>query len=195
MIRAFLASVALALGLAVLDAAQTAPPAPPRPPDFTVQVWGSTVADFTARVNRYVALRAAAAVGSPPLVVTDHQDEITRAEVELARRIRQARGGRGERGDFFTSEISQAFRRALADVIDDKTREVIMDDNPGAFTRRVGIRYPKTRSYSTVPANVLALLPVLPVDMEYRFLGRHLILLDVRSNVIVDLMRCAMQCD
>jgi hypothetical protein len=47
---------------------------------------------------------------------------------------------------------------------------------------------------STVPANVLSVLPELPPDIQYRFLGRHLVLHDTRANVIVDRMRCAIQC-
>ena len=87
--KGLLVAVGIALGPGAAGAAQTTP-APPRAPDFSVQVWGTTVADFTTRVSRYVELRAAAAVGAPPLVVTDNPDDITRAEVELARQIGRA---------------------------------------------------------------------------------------------------------
>lgn len=159
-----------------------------------MQVWGDVVADFNIRVDRYVELRSAAEVGVPPLAVTDHWDEITRSEVALAAKIRRARG-RSRQGEFFTPVISREFRKALRPIVDDKTRDVIMDDNLGSFTHHIDVRYPKTRSYSTVPANVLALLPRLPADIEYRFLGPHLILLDIRANVIVDRMKCAIRCD
>jgi hypothetical protein len=39
---------------------------------------------------------------------------------------------------------------------------------------------------STVPPNVLAALPSLPDDVQYRFLGRHLVLHGTRANVILD---------
>jgi len=39
---------------------------------------------------------------------------------------------------------------------------------------------------STVTASVLASLPPLPRALEYRFLGRHLILIDVAARLIVD---------
>jgi hypothetical protein len=192
--------VPIALLLAALlssriAARQTPAPTPAdKSPDFTVQVWGEVIADFATRVQRYAALRDTAATGLPPLAVTDNPDEITRAEMALARRISLARAP-ARRGDFFTKPIAGEFRNALRRVTDEKTRMVILDDNPGDFSHRVDIRYPKTRSYSTVPANVLALLPRLPDDIEYRFLGHHLILLDVRANVIVDMMACALECD
>jgi hypothetical protein len=37
-----------------------------------------------------------------------------------------------------------------------------------------------------MPPNVLAALPKLPADLEYRFLGRHLVLVDTRASVIID---------
>jgi hypothetical protein len=39
-----------------------------------------------------------------------------------------------------------------------------------------------------VPPNVLAALPTLPKDIDYRFVGKHLILRDTRANLIVDYM-------
>ena len=61
-----------------------------------------------------------------------------------------------------------------------------MDDNPGERSNRINGAYPKGRALSTVPPNVLAVLPHLPEDVRYAFLGRHLILLDTRANVILD---------
>jgi hypothetical protein len=186
--------------LAATIIAQQAPARPgstPPPvvaaPDFTVQVWGDIVADFTARIQRYYDLREAAGQGLRGLVLTDDVDDIVHEEVSLARRIRQARG-QAHQGEIFTPTISEQFRNALKTVVDETTREVIMDDNPGEFTRRIDARYPKTKSFSTVPANVLALLPRLPADIQYRFLGEHLILLDTRADVILDLMPCAIRC-
>jgi hypothetical protein len=36
--------------------------------------------------------------------------------------------------------------------------------------------------------SMLAGLPQLPPELEYRFLGRHLILVDVLANVVVDVL-------
>jgi hypothetical protein len=40
-------------------------------------------------------------------------------------------------------------------------------------------------------ALLAALLPKLPDDIEYRFLGRHLVLHDTRANMILDRIPCA----
>ena len=41
---------------------------------------------------------------------------------------------------------------------------------------------------ATVPAQMLKLFPVLPKELEYRFLGSHLILMDVKAFLIVDVV-------
>lgn len=71
------------------------------------------------------------------------------------------------------------------------TRGSIKDEGPGAggFPFKVNGVYPQAQPLGTVPPNVLAVLPVLPEDIEYRFIDRHLILRDVRANLIVDYIR------
>jgi hypothetical protein len=66
------------------------------------------------------------------------------------------------------------------------TWAAIMDDNPGEFSARINGIYPEEKPVSTVPPRVLDMLPRLPDDLEYRFLGRHLILFDTRARVILD---------
>jgi hypothetical protein len=46
--------------------------------------------------------------------------------------------------------------------------------------------YPTALPLATVPPGLLLKLPTLPMDLEYRFLGRHLILRDIKANLIVD---------
>jgi hypothetical protein len=50
----------------------------------------------------------------------------------------------------------------------------------------VNMRYPDDVPISTVPPEVLQTLPRLSEDMEYRFIGRHLILLDSHAHVVAD---------
>ena len=161
-------------------------------PDFTVQVWGYILADFSARVWDYSDLRSELEKGLPPLTVNDDPAEIRRAVRALAKRIRVARAG-AKQGDIFTPSISVEFRRALILEVDANTWAAIMDDNPGEFSNQINGTYPEGKPLSTVPPNILAVLPRLPDDIQYRFLGRHLILLDTRANVILDRIPFAIQ--
>ena len=162
-------------------------------PDFTVQVWGYIVADFSARVWDYSELRRALEKGLPPLTVTDDPAEIRRAVRARAKRIRVARA-HAKQGDIFTPAISAEFRKTLIVEMKAGTCAAIIDDNPGELSNQINGDYPEGKPLSTVTPNILAALPRLPHDIEYRFLGRHLILLDTRASVILDRIPSAMQC-
>jgi hypothetical protein len=184
----------LLAALAVLPrAADSQTPAAPAP-TFRVQVFGYISADFSARIDRYLEFRRGLEIGLPPLTVTDDPAQILEAELALANRMRAARPD-VRRGELFTQEVAAELRRVLLLEMDRPTRAAIMDENPGSFSHRIYGNYPKERPVSTVPPNILALLPELPDDMQYRFLGAHLVIHDIRANVIVDRLNCAIRCD
>jgi hypothetical protein len=64
----------------------------------------------------------------------------------------------------------------------------ILDENPGNVGLRVNARYPDEIPLSTVPPQVLSSLPKLPEELDYRFIGERLILLDVHAHTIADYM-------
>ena len=59
-------------------------------------------------------------------------------------------------------------------------------DKPPAVPLKVNAKYPESAPLPTVPPNLLARLPQLPEDVEYRIVGKDLILRDVDANIIVD---------
>src|SRR5688572_16662265 len=65
---------------------------------------GAIVADFNARVKKYLDIHKAAAKGDAKLKQTEHPEEITAAQEALAAKIRAARAD-AKPGDIFTAEI------------------------------------------------------------------------------------------
>jgi hypothetical protein len=169
-----------------------------RPPDYTVNILayfdGETLATFARKVQAYADLRASLEPGLPPLRVTPIADEIDQAENALGNRIRQARAT-ARRGDFFTPTIQKQIQKMLRAEADKGTLASLFDDNPGEFRFNVNGTYPKHRPVSTVPPNLLLLLPPLPEGMDYRFVGRHLILRDMKANIIIDEVPHAIRCE
>lgn len=161
--------------------------------EFKVEVLGTALADFTTKMDAYAALRRTLEQGLPPLAVTDRPEEIRRAERALAARIRKARSGAG-RHDIFTEDIRRGFRRLLEPVTNRGTCAAIADDNPREFRYPINGEYPKERPVSTVPPSMLAVLPSLPADVQYRFLDLDLILHDTRANIILDRIEVAIEC-
>ena len=166
-------------------------------PDFSIVVEGTfdpdTVAEFTRRANDYVALRARLEKGLPPLKVTANADEIEDFERRLARRIDDVRGS--QRGQIFLPVMEGQVKRMLLLRADAATTAAIMDDGPAEFDIDINDTYSKRRPLATMPPNILLRLPDLPPDLEYRFVGRHLIIRDMRANIIVDEIRYALKCE
>jgi len=62
----------------------------------------------------------------------------------------------------------------------------IMDENPGVPDLRVNDRYPDSVPLSTMPPQVLESLPRLDEDIEYRFIGERLVLMDAHAHLVID---------
>jgi hypothetical protein len=195
-IQAGLVVLGTLLTLPLAAAAQTAATTGAGQPDFSIEVQGTfdaeTTAEFMRRVQDYEALRSRLEVGLPPLVVTTDADAIESFERQLAERIRHARGKR--RGQLFTAPMEGQLKRMLVARADASTIATLMEDGPGEFEVDVNDTYNKKHALATMPPNLLQLLPDLPKDLEYRFVGRHLILRDVRANMIIDEIPYAIRC-
>ena len=185
-------SFILMLSLALAAYAQT-PETPQVTPDFRVQVWGDVLVDFNAKVVAYRELRARLQKGLPELTVTTDPFAIRNIQRALAERIRAARS-QTRQGDIFTPAITDQFKKALLGEWNAETCEAIMDDNPGNFSSRINRYYPATRPLSTMPPNILAVLPELPDDIQYRFLGGNLVLMDTQASLILDRIPFAIPC-
>jgi hypothetical protein len=194
MIRSAASAVVAVLvsGLVVGVPARTAT-AQDRPPDFRVQIWGEVSAEFGQRIRSYADLRSEIERDLPAMRSTDVPAEIIERERALAKRIRAARA-RAREGDIFTPAVSIEFRKALRAQTNAVTCQALLDDNPGPLSVRINGTYPEHRPLSTMAPNILDALPRLPADIEYRFLGRHLILVDTRAQLLIDRIQSAIQC-
>ena len=164
-----------------------------RIPTIRIQVWGDTVTAFTTKTNGYAELRDRLESGLPALTVTDDPRQIRRWQRSLADGIRLARRG-ARRGDFFTASTGVQFRLVLAGIMNPSLWAVIMDENPGKFGHDIDEEYPEGKPFSTVPSIVLTRLPQLPEDVQFRFIGRDLILYDAKADTIIDRLPQAIRC-
>jgi hypothetical protein len=146
-------------------------------------------AEFIKRVQEYAALHKKLEDTLPRLSNEATPQEIDKFQRELGRLIQEARA-KAQPGDIFTKEIRAYFRRQLTAVFNGPEGKLlkasIMDENPGQIKLRVNGRYPDTIPLATTPPQVLAALPKLPEELEYRFIGDRLILFDAHGHIIVD---------
>jgi len=140
-------------------------------------------------LKRYVDIHKELEDGLPKLPKEATPEQIDRNQRTLERKMREARKS-AKRGELFTPQAEPVIRRLLAAVFagpeGGQLRASIMDENPVGMKVNVNMRYPDTVPISTVPPEVLQTLPKLSEDMEYRFIGRHMILLDAHAHLIAD---------
>jgi hypothetical protein len=192
-------SLAIALTLVLVSVGSAQAPETRQDRDthhFRIQIWGDVATDFSMRVRSYADLRSELETELPALRVTDDPAEIRGRVRALAQKIRRTRA-EARQGDIFTPAISIEFRKALLLEVNASTWASIQNDNPSRLSTRINGIYPERKPVSTMPPNILAVLPKLPDDIEYRFVGRHLILLDTRARLIIDRIPNAIQsaCD
>jgi hypothetical protein len=158
-------------------------------PDVAANPDAVVLADFKARIDKYMKLHDEQEKGSAEQKETNDPARIRDAQVKLAQRIRMARPD-ARPGDIFTPEIRAAFRRLMyPETKGPDGREAkaqIKEDAPTGVPLKVNATYPEGKALPTVPPNILANLPQLPEKLEYRIIDKHLILRDVDANLIID---------
>lgn len=150
----------------------------------------ATLKDFTDRIDAYMKVRNEAKGDGPKLKESEDAGEIKAAQDMLAANIRRLRAN-AKAGDIFTPAIRARFRALMYPELRGEdgrdARAVLKDDapRPGAVTLKVNAPY-VADTKATTPSNLLANLPTLPKELQYRVVGRHLVLIDVDANLIVD---------
>jgi len=213
----------LAWGLSTTPlAAQTAAPKPPQPKVSTATKEKAAeenanpdalvLADFQKRIDAYMAVHNAAAKDAPPLKETKNPAEIKTAQDALGAKIRAARTT-AKQGDIMSAEIQNKFRRLMYPVVTSPApqgtagREVKKDikeelkenteerkeEGGRPIALKVNATYPDDTPLPTTPPQVLMNLPKLPEQLEYRIIGKNLIIRDVEANIIVDFVPNAIQ--
>lgn len=152
--------------------------------------------DFNDRVKEYTKLRDKLKDDAPPLKETKDPAKINASQDALAAKIQEARKN-ARPGDIFTPPIRAKFRQLMYPETKGPegraTRAAIKEDAPENVKFKVNATYPEAEALPTMPPNLLASLPQLPEDLEYRVIGKHLILRDVHANIIVDYIPNAIQ--
>jgi hypothetical protein len=175
---------------AATQAAQLAPVNNPSvtPDGQPVNPLGAAVLEFHKRIEAYMKVHNEAESKVPKLKRTDDPVEISGREKALAEMIMTLRAG-AQPGDIFAKEFQPYFvnivqedfkKRSVAD------RRALMHELPKGTKVSINTVYPTTVPLITFPAGLLRVLPDLPPELEYRLVGRHLILRDVKANLIVD---------
>jgi hypothetical protein len=144
--------------------------------------------EFFDRVRAYLKIHDAADARVPSLKETSDPKQLAAREKALADEIRVERAG-AQQGDVFSPSAAREIGVVVGEDFKArplKTQKAILVEVPMKVPPAINTDYPTSLPLATVPPTLLMKLPTLPEALEYRFLGRHLILRDIKANLIVD---------
>ena len=162
----------------------------------SVTIDKDVLADFQVRVQSYTELHQCLE-DSIPAPASNDWTAVYAAIQTLGAKIRAARQN-ARQGDVFTPEIQRVFRQTIRECLKGCNINDLLaslnEENPEGLVLvpRVNGAWPEEASYGPMPPHLLAALPQLPDELQFRFMNRDLVLLDVHANVIVDFMTNAM---
>jgi hypothetical protein len=165
-------------------------PQTPPPKGRAVNPDSLVISDFEKQVTEYVKLHKKAHAGIPALKSTESASIINQHRRLLAANIRAARP-EAKQGDIFSPEIAREFKRLLSIGYQGTNATHIQSSlrhaEPVNSVRvQVNAVYPENIPLQSTPPSILLNLPQLPPELDYRIVGRDLVLRDAGANIIVD---------
>ena len=160
--------------------------------DGTAEQDRVAVIEFDRRVAEYVALHRKLEAPQPVLPMSDNIGAVRAAMDALASALQKVRTN-ARRGDIFTPSVARVFRARIAGCLPPEEMAAILSEREEADPRvlpalEVNARWPDGMPFDFVPPPLIAALPTLPPELEYRIIGRSLVLWDHHADLIVDIL-------
>ena len=147
------------------------------------------IANFDRRVKDYLEQRDRAQKKLKPLSKEATPQEIEAYQQGFVTELRGMRAGT-KPGYIFIPAFTQYVRTIIETEFPPRDKKEIKKKILEAETKGVPLKvnypYPETKELTEMPATLLLKLPQLPKQVKYRFVGRHLLLVDSDNSLIVD---------
>ena len=163
----------------------TAKTAPPKLTEHQKQM----ISMFNNHVKDYLKQRQAVAKKLPKLSKDATPEQIDAYQKSFAEALRAMRAGT-KQGYIFKPEFREFVRTIINTEFPPRDKaeikEVILEADTKGVPLRVNYPYPETKELTQIPPTLLLKLPPLPKEVKYRFVGRHMLLVDTDNGLIVD---------
>ena len=150
----------------------------------------AVVREFTRGVDRYMNMRWMLEAPLGPNTLCADPEETQRGLMELANAIRSERAS-AQSGNIFTPAVAEFFRQQLTAALREDGYQLLfyLED----ATTGIPIDVPAVEVNETLPWGVgdrlwPSLMAKLPVELEYRIVGRDLVLVDVPIDLVIDVL-------
>jgi len=157
----------------------------------------SVLRDFNQRVDQYVRLHRRLERGLPPEHLFGDLEDMPEAVDALHLSMVEARP-QAQTGTIFTPRVADLLSARLARAIATSGLPpagvfvaLNLGDREGIPEPQINGRFPATGHVRVWPA-LLAALPELPEELQFHFVGRDLVLVDVHADLVVDILKDAL---
>ena len=155
----------------------------------TAPTEAAAIKQFEAAIADYLAMRRRLLNEIPPPTPNSTSVQLNSVSDALAGAIQRSRQGASV-GDLFVPPVTPVFKRTVDDAVRTANLKEVLaaidDDEPVVREPKIHLRFPGAAQMATMPPSLLAVLPRLPKELEYRIIGRFLVLRDIDAALIVD---------
>ena len=149
----------------------------------------AAIKEFDDAIAQYLALRQALRSEVPGPVKDSTAVQLNSASDALAGAIQRSRA-KAQVGAIFSEPVAAAIKRRINELVRTGKLAAVLagidDDGAASPAPAVHLRLPSVTQLATMPPSLLAVLPPLPRELEYRIVGRHLVLRDVDASLLLD---------
>lgn len=156
---------------------------------FAAHEPAGAVREFNQHIAAYLKVRKQVLAGMPAQQQSASPEAIAARSKQVADRIR-ARRAAAQQGAIFTPSVRAEFVRLIGITMQGKAaaqiRESLANAEPVKLALKVNDAYPTNVPLQSTPPSLLENLPQLPKQLEYRIVGRALVLRDQDANIVID---------
>ena len=146
-------------------------------------------ATFDRRVKDYLEQRKKVAKKLPALSKEATPAEIEAYQKNFADRLRTMRAGTKPGYIFipaFTAYVRQTIKTEFPPRDKAEIKQTILEAENKAVPLKINYPYPESQELTQIPPTLLLKLPTLPKEVKFRFVRRHLLLVDSDNGLIID---------
>lgn len=147
------------------------------------------IVTFNRHLRDYLKQRDRVKKKLPKLSKEATPEQIDAYQKSFVDALRATRSGTNQ-GYIFKPEFTEYVRTIIKTEFSSRDRveikETILEADTKGVPLKVNYPYPETKELSQIPPTLLLKLPQLPKEVKYRFVGRHMLLVDTDNGLIVD---------
>ena len=153
------------------------------------------ITEFESQAKEYSRLRESLEEKLPKMPKEATAEQIEAHKLTFQKEVQQARVN-ARQGEIFTLEAARLIRTIIKTEFSGKDgaelRKKVLEAETKGVTVKVNLPYPDSKEQVEMPPALLLVLPQLPKQLRYRFVGTNLLLVDRENGLIVDYLTNAL---